>query len=99
MSEPNSTSDGRTSTRVFGDELERDLINTPDRLDTFDRIDLLEWFEPTDAIDAIDEAERREVPSTPPTTGVIFTTVLEFDRRWERVRDEGVDLTDFSPLL
>ena len=60
--------------------MERDLVNTPDLLDTFDRIDLPEWFEPTDAIDIIEEAERREASSTTPPMGVIFTTVLDAAR-------------------
>ena len=69
-----------TSTRVFGDELERDLVNTPDLLDTFDRLDLPEWLEPTDAIDIIEEAERREASSTTLPMGVILTTVLDAAR-------------------
>lgn len=88
-----------TSTKVFGEEVERDLINTPDLLDALDRFDLLEWLEPTEAMDAIDEAERREVLSATPPTGVILTAVLDVVRLWVRPWDDGADLTDLSPLL
>ena len=70
-----------TSTRVFGEELERDLINMPDLFDALDRFDLPEWLEPTDAIEAIEEAERREVLSATPPTGVILTMVFDVVRR------------------
>lgn len=84
---------------MLGEELERDLINTPDLLDTLDRLDLLEWFEPREAMDAIEEAECKEALSTPPPTGVILTMVLDIDRRWAWLWVEGADLTDLSPLL
>ena len=93
--------DEPTSTRVFGDEFERDLVNTPDLLDTFDRLDLPEWFEPTDAIDIIEEAERREASSTSPPMGTILMTVLDAARLGAQLWpwEEGADLTERSPLL
>ena len=81
---------------MLGEELERDLINTPDLLDTLDRLDLVEWFEPRDAIE---EAECKDALSTPPPTGTILTIVLDDVRLWVWLLEEGADLTDLSPLL
>lgn len=80
---------------MLGEELERDLIKTPDLLEAFDRLDLVEWFEPRDTTE---EAERRDALSTPPTTGMILTIVFDVCR-WVWLWVEGADLTDLSPLL
>ena len=89
-----------TSTRVFWEEFERDLVNMSDLLDLLDRLDLLEWFEPTDAMDANDEAECSEALSAPLLTGVTLTAGLDVVRLCPRPRGgDGADFTDLSPLL